>query len=281
MKHSMTKAPKRASWTRTALALLALSNGMACRDADTSIAGAGKPDATKAQPEAGKSPSDAGNTELQASDSAPGEPQGRLADGIVGSACAAASDCGSGSCLQTIAIVNTAYPGGYCTGACRTDDACGANGVCVPGLRGSAGSCYRRCEEKTGCERDGYRCRVVSGVGRCVAAPPPLPDDVAGNACTSDSDCGGGAMSCASMLGSNPAPEGYCSQSCAVSADCGAGGICINGISIITISSGRCLKSCSAPDDCRTGYECRSFSGPSSAGPGACTPLPKGDAGTP
>ena len=203
----------------------------------------------------------------------------KLADGIVGKACTAAGDCGSGSCLQSVAIVNTPYPGGYCTGRCLNDDACGNNGVCVPGMFGAVGSCFLRCDESQGCERTGYRCRVVSGVGRCVAADPPLPDHSAGNACMSDQDCGGGAMSCASSLGATPAPGGYCTQSCAINADCGAGGTCINGINVVTINSGRCLKLCMQPEDCRKGYECRLFGGPSSDGPGACMPLSEQDAG--
>ena len=197
----------------------------------------------------------------------------KLADGVVGKACSAASDCGSGSCMQTIPIVNTSYPGGYCTGRCFRDEECGAGGVCVPGLLGAAGSCYLGCDQDVGCPREGYLCRVVSGVGRCIAAPPPLPDHVAGNACDSDTDCGGGAMSCVAMLGANVAPGGYCSQACAISEDCGAGGVCINGIGIVTISSGRCLKSCTTGSECREGYECALFGGPSSSGPGACTPL--------
>jgi hypothetical protein len=275
----MTKAPNYAARLRAAVVLLTLSNSLACGDDDQSTSDAGKSDAGKTQSDAGKS--DASKTQPEEDGGSMGMPETRLADGIVGSACTAASDCGSGSCLQTIPVVNTSYPGGYCTGVCRSDEACGANGLCVAGLRGAAGSCYLRCDEKTGCDRAGYRCRVVSNVGRCVAAPPALPDNVAGEACANDGDCGGGAMSCAATLGSNPAPGGYCSQSCAISADCGAGGICINGISIVTINSGRCLKSCSDQAECRAGYECRSFSGPSSGGPGACTPLPEADAGTP
>ena len=200
-------------------------------------------------------------------------PAGSLADGIVGSACTSAADCGSGSCMQTIPIVNTTYPGGYCTGQCSRDDECGAEGVCVPGLLGRSGSCYLRCDDAHPCERDGYRCRVVSGVGRCIAAPQPLADGVVGSACENDSDCGGAAMSCNTTLGSNAAPGGYCSTACAISEDCGAGGVCINGISIVTISSGRCLKACSAPDECRAGYACTTFGGPSSGPAGACTPL--------
>jgi hypothetical protein len=96
---------------------------------------------------------------------------GRLADGIVGKACETNPDCGTGSCQKTIAVVNTPYPGGYCSGRCLSDDACGANGVCVPGILGAVGSCFLRCDEASGCKREGYRCRVVSNVGRCVAAP--------------------------------------------------------------------------------------------------------------
>jgi hypothetical protein len=205
----------------------------------------------------------------------------KLADGVVGMACTAASDCGSGSCMQTIAIVNTSYPGGYCTGRCFGDTDCGATGVCVPGLLGSIGSCYLRCDDQHRCERSGYRCRVVSNVGRCVALADPLPDHVAGNACANDGDCGGGAMSCSVTLGSEPAPGGYCTQSCAINDDCGAGGVCINGIGIVTISSGRCLRACMQASDCRVGYECSPFGGPGSGGPGACTTARSAsDAGT-
>jgi hypothetical protein len=204
----------------------------------------------------------------------------KLADGIVGTACSGDSDCGSGTCMQTIPIVNTAYPGGYCTGSCYSDDQCGANAVCAPGILGRAGSCYLRCDAAAGCPREGYRCKVVSDVGRCIAAPQPLADHIAGSACTSDQDCGGGAMSCAAMLGANPAPDGYCTEACAIDEDCGAGGACINGISIVTIPSGRCVGACSSASDCREGYLCSPFGGPT-GGPGACTPAADSDAGAP
>lgn len=208
-----------------------------------------------------------------ATQSLPVASPGRLPDGIVGSACSSASECGNGSCMQTIPVVNLAYPGGYCTGRCSRDADCGEHGVCVPGLLGSAGSCYLGCDETQGCARDGYRCRVVSNVGRCIAAPPPLGDHVVGNACTSDVDCGGAAMSCLSMLGSQVTPGGYCSQSCAINEDCGAGGVCINGINIVTINSGRCLQTCTEASDCRDGYDCSPLGGVSiQGGPAACTP---------
>ena len=45
-----------------------------------------------------------------------------------------------------------------------------------------------RCADDVECGRDGYRCRVIDGVGRCAPGPKPLPDHVAGNAWASDDD---------------------------------------------------------------------------------------------
>lgn len=248
---------------------------VSCSDSDGD---GGRTDATK-QDAAVQTESDAGATPRT-----PARPMrgSGLADGRVGRACRSASDCGGGSCMTTIPIANTPYPDGYCTGQCNRDEECGERGVCVPGLFGRAGSCYLGCDDAHPCEREGYRCRVVSNVGRCIAAPPPLPDGRAGSACASDSDCGGAAMSCNTSLGSTPAPGGYCSVACAVSEDCGKGGVCINGISIVTIASGRCLKACTSASECREGYECAPFGGPSSGGDGACTVVsPSADAGAP
>jgi hypothetical protein len=190
---------------------------------------------------------------------------------VIGSACDSNDDCGNGTCQKSVQVVNTPYPGGYCTAPCRSDGECGDDGVCVPGLRGQIGSCYLGCDEATGCSRDGYLCRVVSGVGRCVPGSKPLGDGVAGSACASDDDCGGGAMSCVSMLGELVAPDGYCSQSCAIDSDCGTQGKCINGLGFVTINSGTCYGACDRSSDCRSGYECRSVSGARDE-PGVCVP---------
>jgi Cys-rich repeat protein len=199
-----------------------------------------------------------------ARDAAPPAPKN-----VIGDACETNDDCGAGSCLKVIQIVNTPYPGGYCTAPCRTDNQCGEGAVCIPGQFGRMGSCYLGCDETTGCVRDGYLCRVASGVARCVPGSKPLPDGTAGNACTSDDDCGGGANTCAEKIGNGEAPGGYCSQWCAIDSDCGAGGKCINGISIVTVNSGTCYRSCNAPEDCRPEYECRSISGLEGS-PGVC-----------
>lgn len=250
---------------------------LSCGDDDTH-SGAATHRASDAGP---RDAEDSGVGQGGAAGARPARAGDQLADGIVGQPCSSAAQCGSGTCMQTIPIVNVPYPGGYCTGSCYADAECGAEGVCAPGILGRAGTCYLRCDDAKGCEREGYRCRVVSGVGRCIAAPEPLADGVAGRACANDEDCGGGAMSCTTTLGDRPAPGGYCSVACAIHEDCGAGGVCINGITISTISSGRCLGVCATDADCREGYTCSLFGGPTSEGAGACTPaLESADAGT-
>ena len=254
------------SFARSALACLALFS-LGCSDDE--------PSKNPSHPDGGH---DAASE--QDSGKAPEPPTERrgLADGIVGKPCSANSDCGSGTCQKMLSVVNTVYPGGYCSGACRTNDECGARGVCASAaLPGRTGSCYLGCEDDAAC-RDGYICRVVSGVGRCVPGAKPLPDHVVGNACTSDADCGGTKLSCASALGPLPTPGGYCSQSCAIDLDCGEGGRCVNGINISTINSGICYRSCGSDAPCRTGYECRSLSG-SDTDPGLCVPITGNDAG--
>jgi hypothetical protein len=196
----------------------------------------------------------------------------------IGSACSSNDDCGDGTCQTSVQVVNTPYPGGYCTAQCRTDDQCGDGAICVPGLRGQMGSCFLGCTAAIGCSRDGYLCRVVNDVGRCVPGSKPLGDDVAGSVCASDEDCGGAAMSCLSKLGDLDAPGGYCSQSCAIDSDCGASGKCINGLGFVTINSGKCYRTCDANDDCRADYVCRSLSGAVDE-PGVCVPAGSADAG--
>jgi hypothetical protein len=197
----------------------------------------------------------------------------QLGDGVVGSACATNGDCGAGRCMAAERITSVTFPGGYCTGRCVEDSECGARGLCAPGFLGAVGSCYLRCDGDPDCGRDGYRCRASSGTGVCLPGPKPLPDDAAGNACASDSDCGGGPKTCARALGSVDAPGGYCSQSCALDADCGSGGLCISGVNSVNLTLGTCYRSCVPPDGCREGYECRSLSGNASDPHGACAPV--------
>lgn len=197
----------------------------------------------------------------------------RLSDGVVGASCAVDADCGTGQCILRESITGTVYPGGYCTGRCVTDSECGVRGLCVPGLLNRIGSCALRCDADSDCPRDGYRCRAPGGVGRCAPGPKPLPDGVVGNACSTDDDCGGGPMTCATKLGID-APGGYCTQRCAVDADCGAGGVCVSGVDIITVLAGICVAGCTPPGGCRPGYTCRSTGGQSNDEHGVCTPNP-------
>lgn len=99
----------------------------------------------------------------------------------------------------------------------------------------------------------------------------PLGANVAGKACTSDTDCGaGGTCADKQTLGllstllqaitsefesTIAAPGGTCTRACTNNADCGEGGVCFG--ALLTISPGECRKSCSATSDCRSPeYEC-------------------------
>jgi hypothetical protein len=200
-----------------------------------------------------------------------------LANGSLGSACAADGDCSLGRCMLSEPITKTVFTGGYCTGRCATNAECGAHGLCASGFRGTPGSCYLACDGDADCGRDGYRCRTSSaGTQACVPGPLPLPDHVVGELCASDADCGGAPGTCSTAL-TSPG-DGYCSQKCAVDADCGEGGLCISGVNGITLSIGDCYRSCTPPGDCRTGFSCKSLSGSSTDTRGACGPDRNADA---
>jgi hypothetical protein len=84
----------------------------------------------------------------------------QLADGIVGKACTANTECGAGTC-ETMMGQRT-VPGGYCTGACTQDSQCGANGICYRPTSAfggnAAGSCYLDCAQ---CTRPDYECGAI------------------------------------------------------------------------------------------------------------------------
>jgi hypothetical protein len=181
----------------------------------------------------------------------------KLADGIVGSPCEEATDCGAGRC-QTVGGT-TQYPGGYCTGMCLENSDCGANGSCTLPLTGGAGTCYLSCGADSDC-REGYRCRPNGDVMQCAPGAAPLPDNVVGNACDADADCGGAAMSCRTQLGNSTAPGGYCSLTCIDNTDCGSVGACVGGLGAafasIVGATGTCYKVCADATGCRDGYTC-------------------------
>ena len=215
----------------------------------------------------------------------------RLDDEVAGRACDEDGDCEGGRCATMrggfMGQGGSELPGGYCSGACLEDSHCGSGGRCVPSpLPGAAGSCYSVCDEDADCERDGYRCRTLAqGLTGCDAAADPLPDGVAGMACASDAECGGGAGSCADTLPAGggfgqglPAPGGYCSADCSEPSDCGQGGVCVQ-----TFFSGRCYRPCEGATDCRDGYACQMRGGAGSASL-VCVPAPPPeptDAGAP
>lgn len=79
----------------------------------------------------------------------------RLKEGLVGQACAAASedtDCPGGACRE--ASFGTTYPEGYCVGSCDVDADCFAGGVCINGT-----TCLLGCTDTSEC-RAGYECMV-------------------------------------------------------------------------------------------------------------------------
>jgi hypothetical protein len=186
----------------------------------------------------------------------------RLTGLIAGAACAGDVDCAGGMCKTAINLFGGAeFPGGYCSGRCLSDEDCGEQAGCFPGLLGAAGSCYRSCDADADCGREGYRCRhPLPGLRVCVPAMQPLPDAIVGSPCSEDAQCGGGEHSCASELGAGavPAPGGYCTQRCVEGSDCGADGVCVGGLGSIgaLTPTGTCYRECSASSDCREGYSC-------------------------
>jgi len=188
-----------------------------------------------------------------------------LSGAIVGSACGEDAECGGGRCLKT--SFGSSYPGGYCTGRCLEQNDCGDKAICDGAFAGGTGTCYRSCESDADCGRDGYRCR--GGLGgaarRCTPGAAPLPNGKVGNACASDTDCGGAAMSCARQVmtfnGSQTFADGYCTLACIEDIDCGTAGTCIGALPALRsgLATG-CYKTCTVATDCRTGYRCAAVS---------------------
>jgi len=162
------------------------------------------------------------------------------------------------------------------------DSHCGAGGVCWR-QGAAAGRCYDSCAMDPDCTRDGYRCRALRGQLRgCNPAPDPLPDNITGNACASDADCGGAAGTCQTALPVSgfggafgqtvPAPGGYCSQPCEEQSDCGAGGVCSGS----ALGGGYCFEPCAAMTECRDGYLCEERGGGGNPGGAADAGMPDG-----
>ena len=189
----------------------------------------------------------------------PAPPTDQLGDNVAGTMCGADADCGDGLCLMMrgMGANATPFPGGYCSGACLSDAHCGAGGICRRTGAG-AGRCYDGCMTDADCTRDGYRCRNLGqDTLSCLPAADPLPDGVAGGACTTDAECMGVMGACATELpaaggGSIATPGGYCTAECEVDLDCGTtGAVCVQ-----TRGGTRCFKTCTTMADCREGYVC-------------------------
>lgn len=96
-----------------------------------------------------------------------------------------------------------------------------------------------------------------------------LGDNVAGKACTGNTDCEGENATCASMIGGisilgmtiggQTAEGGYCTGACEDDSNCGAGGVCVGALNVMGFATqGTCQKACESDTDCRTdqGYAC-------------------------
>jgi len=106
-----------------------------------------------------------------------GPKQFPLDPGLVGKACTANTECGSGDCATTLGTAAVPAPGGYCSLlGCTADAQCGG-GTCVGSNFGSR--CYANCTADTQC-RTGYTCQERATVGMTtgkVCAPPtPVRD---------------------------------------------------------------------------------------------------------
>jgi len=188
----------------------------------------------------------------------------QLADKVAGRSCESDDECSGGTCARTN-LLGTSYPGNYCTARCYDDAHCGKGGVCVWSHHSSEpGYCLQRCAADTDCTREDYGCWELGDGVRTLQACYPLlralPNGRAGQACSTDAECGSPHAYCAKELPYDglvtnelqPAPGGYCTQRCALDRECGAGAQCINYGS----SGGLCFASCSSAAGCRDGYVC-------------------------
>ena len=93
-----------------------------------------------------------------------GDDVGGNGGGEVGDACSSNNDCGSGLYCES------GFDGGYCTGDCAsTSSDCPTGSTCFDiGSDDPYEICFLDCTEAVGCERAGYVCDVLDGVGSCI-----------------------------------------------------------------------------------------------------------------
>lgn len=111
-------------------------------------------------------------------------------DGALGSACASAAQCDTGTtCFHPLQAIDLGD--GYCSHGCSTDADCsdmpadGFDYTCVN--EGTSSRCARTCPGGFGCQ-DGHVCIVDFGLSS-GGDTADLCFDVRADACTSDSDC--------------------------------------------------------------------------------------------
>jgi hypothetical protein len=235
-----------------------------------------------------------------------------LDDNVAGSACATSTDCGGKNAVCAITVSEK----GSCSGACTTDDNCGAGGKCVTVASFAEtplSFCAKTCTNDSQCDPE-LECRKTvdlrgvfdsvvefldGGVeGLDVQETPTicqeksgsveLANGAVGKACTADnaaSVCGGGICE-TSFLN----PGGYCTGNCLEDSDCGNTGGCARDFASATLGlPGSCRLKCDTDSDCRVAEEYTCLTSEALFGPGsycAYTPtfdggfgFPTGDAG--
>jgi hypothetical protein len=226
-------------------------------------------------------------------DSAPVEPPiTPLADNSAGKACTSDAPCGGGTCGTAVmsggadiaallggGATSVLAPGGYCTGPCRADTDCGANGVCVGagggiagvlgGLLGGAmmatppGECQAACAQSTDC-REGYS---------CGAFMVPIPDGGTAMAAGGLGGLLGGlggapaATTCVPLPEADQLKDKTAGHACSMDSDC-AGGTCATSIAMATYPDGYCSGRCLSDKNCGAGGVC--LPPTTGTGAGAC-----------
>lgn len=105
----------------------------------------------------------------------------------------------------------------------------------------------------------------------------PLADDLAGAACSGDTECPGGRCAPIAKQGeaTSTGASGYCTTACDNTSDCGRGGKCARSQSA---EGKECVAACSEQADCRPGFVCTgALQGSAIVLSGACHPMRQPD----
>jgi hypothetical protein len=200
-----------------------------------------------------------------------------------GKQCSGDSDCGSGSCADSLAggsllslissfagiDLSTKVDGGYCTLTCTKNADCGEGGVCFglpPSILASvagndaSGECRTKCSADADCTRSGYECAqfdkqaagdALAGIGGGAGGAAG-----GGNAALDPSQILGFLTienSCVPKPTATKLADGVAGKACMEDKDCGKG-MCVGASAS---ASGSCSGTCLADSDCGAGARCQ------------------------